>query len=140
MNADKTLLAGNTAMLILKLLEKEDMYGYQMIETLKRQSKNVFDLKAGTLYPLLHNLEQKGLLETYTRDAGNARVRKYYRITKNGLRALAEKQKEWKAYVCGKPRDGGCELCGNMKGLTNMLAKHANRCAVKKRDRISRRN
>ena len=50
MEFDKTLLAGSTGMMVLKLLEQEDMYGYQMIETLRERSEHSFDLKAGTLY------------------------------------------------------------------------------------------
>ena len=57
MAIDKSLISGNTDMLILKLLEKQDMYGYQMIEELAKQSDHTFELKAGTLYPLLHLLE-----------------------------------------------------------------------------------
>jgi Fe2+ or Zn2+ uptake regulation protein len=52
-------------MLILKLLESRDMYGYQIIEELNRRSNNIFELKAGTLYPLLHSLRQKELLTSY---------------------------------------------------------------------------
>ena len=58
MEFDKTLLAGSTGLMLLKLLEQEDMYGYQMIETLRSRSEHAFDLKAGTLYPLLHALER----------------------------------------------------------------------------------
>ena len=56
MAIDKSLISGNTDMLILKLLEKQDMYGYQMIEELAKQSDHTFELKAGTLYPLLRIL------------------------------------------------------------------------------------
>ena len=49
MSIDKALISGSTAMLILRLLEDRDMYGYEMIETLQEKSKNVFVLKAGTL-------------------------------------------------------------------------------------------
>ena len=58
MSVDKTLLSGSTAMLLLKLLSEKDMYGYEMIETLRQRSQNVFELKAGTLYPLLHQMEE----------------------------------------------------------------------------------
>lgn len=84
-------------MLLLKLLEEKDMYGYEMIEVLRERSQNVFELKAGTLYPLLHNLEEKGLLTVYEREAGN-KVRKYYSITKNGKKTLDEKKGEWELY------------------------------------------
>ena len=53
MKVDKTLISGSTAMLLLKLLSEKDMYGYEMIETLRNRSQNVFELKAGTLYPPL---------------------------------------------------------------------------------------
>ena len=46
MAVDKTLLSGSTMMLLLKLLSEKDMYGYEMIETLRNRSKNVFELKA----------------------------------------------------------------------------------------------
>ena len=76
MEFDKTLLAGSTGMMVLKLLEQEDMYGYQMIETLRERSEHSFDLKAGTLYPLLHSLEEKELIRSYEKDEGAARPRR----------------------------------------------------------------
>lgn len=113
MAVDKKLLAGGTTMLILKLLEERDMYGYQMIETLKLKSDDAFNLKAGTLYPILHGLEKDGMLESYDESEDSARVRKYYRITKKGRQALAEKENEWNEYshavnkVLGKSLEGG---------------------------------
>ena len=98
MAVDKSLVSGSTGMLLLKLLSEKDMYGYEMIETLKNRSNNVFELKAGTLYPLLHGLEDKGALTVYEKPVG-AKVRKYYSITKQGRKALAEKQDEWKNYA-----------------------------------------
>lgn len=95
---NKSLLTGSTTMLILKLLEIKDMYGYQMIEELAVRSNDTFSLKAGTLYPLLHTLEQQGMITSYEDHADHARVRKYYSITKKGKRMLAEKKEEWKAY------------------------------------------
>ena len=49
MAIDKSLVSGSTTMLLLKLLSEKDMYGYEMIEELKKRSENVFALKAGTL-------------------------------------------------------------------------------------------
>ncbi len=113
MPIDKTLLAGSTATLILKLLDGQDMYGYQIIEELARRSDNTFQLKAGTLYPLLHGLEKKGLLESYEENADSARVRKYYRLTGKGQKFLKEKTAEWKEYssAVSKILEGGlaCE-------------------------------
>ena len=97
MSVDKSLISGSTAMLILRLLEEKDMYGYEMIETLQEKSKNVFQLKAGTLYPLLHSLEDKGQVSSYE-DFVNGKTRKYYSITKTGRKFLDEKKEEWQEY------------------------------------------
>lgn len=89
---------GNTAMLLLKLLESGDMYGYQMIEELKRRSDDTFTLKAGTLYPLLKNLENEGYLTSYGMTAPSGKERTYYALTDGGKCALAEKIKSWNSY------------------------------------------
>ncbi|MDF2673037.1 MAG: PadR family transcriptional regulator [Clostridiales bacterium] len=98
MAIDKSLLTGSTTMLLLKLLDDKDMYGYQMIEELSKRSDDTFSLKAGTLYPLLHNLEEQGMLNSYDENPDSARVRKYYSITKKGKGLLADKKAEWKTY------------------------------------------
>ena len=97
MAVDRSLSSGSTPMLLLKLLSEKDMYGYEMIETLRERSQNVFEMKAGTLYPLLHTREEKQLLTVYEQEV-NGKVRKYYCITKEGRKTLEQKQKEWKEY------------------------------------------
>ncbi|MGN1167005.1 MAG: PadR family transcriptional regulator [Lachnospiraceae bacterium] len=97
MAVDKSLISGSTSMLILKLLEDKDMYGYEMIDTLRNKSQNVFELKAGTLYPLLHSMEEKGFLEAYEKEAVG-KIRKYYHLTKEGKKQLKVKKEEWKEY------------------------------------------
>jgi len=100
MSIDKSLISGSMTLLLLKLLEEKDMYGYEMIDTLRRRSNNVFELKAGTLYPLLHSLESKRLLNSYEEEAGG-KLRKYYSLTSDGRKVLREKEKEWKEYADG---------------------------------------
>ncbi len=97
MAINKSLISGSTSMLILRLLEDKDMYGYEMIETLEAKSNNVFTLKAGTLYPLLHSLEEKDLLTSYESEV-NGKIRKYYSITKGGKRYLRSRKEEWHEY------------------------------------------
>lgn len=97
MAIDKSLISGSTSMLLMRLLEDKDMYGYEMIENLEKKSNNVFSLKAGTLYPLLHNLEEKGFLTSYENEV-NGKVRKYYSITKEGRKYLKNKKEEWQEY------------------------------------------
>ncbi|MDF2988113.1 MAG: transcriptional regulator, PadR-like family [Eubacterium sp.] len=101
MTIDKELLKGSTTMLILKLLDSGDMYGYQMTKELEIRSDNTFTLKEGTLYPILHSLESTRMIESYWEDTDSARKRKYYKITKGGKKLLAEKEKEWGQYANG---------------------------------------
>ena len=97
MAIDKALVSGSTTMLILKLLSEKDMYGYEMIDTLRQRSQNVFELKAGTLYPLLHSLEENNFVTVYAQEA-LGKVRKYYSLTKQGKKKLEEKTDEWRTY------------------------------------------
>lgn len=98
MAIEKSLISGSMSMLILKLLSEKDMYGYEMIDTLRQKSQNVFELKAGTLYPLLHGMEEKGMLMVYEQEA-NGKIRKYYSLTKQGRGLLEKKTEEWKNYA-----------------------------------------
>lgn len=95
---DKKLMAMGTSMLLLKLLEGKEMYGYQMIKELEERSENVFSIKEGTMYPILHNLEKEGAVESFERPADTGRMRKYYRLTKKGSGVLAQKEAEWKMF------------------------------------------
>ncbi|MCD8097456.1 MAG: PadR family transcriptional regulator [Lachnospiraceae bacterium] len=97
MAIDRTLLSGSMGMMILQLLSEKDMYGYEMIEALRSRSQNVFELKAGTLYPLLHGLEEKYFLTSYEREV-QGKTRKYYQITKAGRKQLERKKEEWETY------------------------------------------
>lgn len=99
MELDKGLVSGSIALLVMKLLEDRDMYGYQMIEELRNRSDNTFHLKAGSLYPLLHSLEEKGYVSAYERDATAGKPRRYYHLTNQGRGALQEKEKSWKEYA-----------------------------------------
>lgn len=121
MAAEKSLFSGSTAMLLLGLLDERDMYGYEMIETLEQRSNHMFELKAGTLYPLLHSLEAKGFLTAYEKEAEGKR-RKYYSVTKEGKRHLKQQKQEWQAYTtavgnvlfpdCAKIRGSILGRCG----------------------------
>ena len=69
-----------------------------MIQTLSLLSENVFDMKEGTLYPVLHTLEKEGMLRGYEMETEQGRRRRYYHLTDKGRRQLAEQQEEWKAF------------------------------------------
>ena len=98
MKIEKSLLSGSTPLLVLSLLKDGDMYGYQMADELARRSDDTFQLKEGTLYPLLHTLEKNKLVSSYTKETPGGRERKYYRLTEEGRRQLEYKTQEWRAF------------------------------------------
>lgn len=89
----------HTQLLVLSLLAGEDMYGYQMIVELARRSDRTFEMKEGTLYPVLHGLEREGLVEAYQQEAPTGRMRKYYHLTRKGGAALKTEAEAWKTYA-----------------------------------------
>ena len=89
---------GSTSMLVLALLKEKEMYGYQIIEELDKRSNHVFQMKEGTLYPVLHGLEKDKLIAAREAEPVKGRVRRYYAVTEKGLRALEEKKQEWTTF------------------------------------------
>ena len=85
-------------LLVLSLLTGEDMYGYQMIVELARRSDHTFEMKEGTLYPVLHGLERSGAVEAYQQEAPTGRMRKYYHITRKGKELLKTEAESWQSY------------------------------------------
>ena len=98
MEFDKSLISGSNAMLVLSLLKDGDKYGYEMVQELKKRSKNAFEMKEGTLYPLLHALEKAGEVQSYDKTAPSGRERRYYRLTEKGAGRLEEKVREWRVF------------------------------------------
>lgn len=99
MKIDKSLLSGSTPMLLLSLLRDGDMYGYEMVAELRRRSEGVFELKEGTLYPLLHALEKEKYVRAYEKTAPNGRARRYYALTEAGRRQLDDRTEAWALYA-----------------------------------------
>jgi len=97
MRINKELLKGSTGTLILTVLDRRELYGYQLIKELERLSDGTFALKEGTLYPILHGMESEGWVESYWQEA-DGRKRKYYRLTDAGRRELEEKKLEWRRF------------------------------------------
>ena len=92
---EKNGLAGSTSLLVLSLLRDGDKYGYEMISQLALRSEGVFELKEGTLYPVLHQLEREGSLNSYSAQAPSGRTRKYYHLTPKGLKVLEAQEQEF---------------------------------------------
>lgn len=98
MKIEKSLLSGSTPLLVLSLLRDGDKYGYEMVDELAKRSDHTFELKEGTLYPLLHTLEKNGYVRSYIKQSPGGRERKYYCLTDDGRRQLEEKTSEWKLF------------------------------------------
>ena len=99
MRISKELAKGSTGLLVLGVLSKQDMYGYQIIKTVELMSENVFQMNEGTLYPILHSLEKEEFLTAHwAENEETGRRRKYYKITEKGLKELAAQKQEWDTY------------------------------------------
>ena len=97
MKLERELMRGAGPTAVLKLLATREMYGYELVEALARQSDGVLAMGQSTLYPLLYNLEAKRLIKPEWRDADNGRQRKYYRLTPKGRKRLAADTRQWQA-------------------------------------------
>lgn len=80
-------------MLVLRTLSGEALHGYALIQKLRAVSGGLFDMKEGTLYPILHALEAEGFVDATWE--GEGRRKRVYRITPSGLKHLSALQTEW---------------------------------------------
>lgn len=102
---EKQMKKGVLEMLVLKLLSEEPKYGYQIIQEMKEKSRSIFQLKDGTLYPILYRLEDEHyVVSEWSETEGKQVPRKYYRITEAGRQALDEIECLWKRISSGVNR------------------------------------
>lgn len=92
---DRELMRGAGPVAVLKLLERREMYGYELVEALEKTTDGILAMGQSTLYPLLYNLEGKTLIASRW-DEDGARARKYYRLTAGGKKRLAADSKQWR--------------------------------------------
>jgi PadR family transcriptional regulator PadR len=97
MRIEKELMRGAGPAAVLRLLETGEKYGYELVQLLDRHSRGVLAMGQSTLYPLLYNLEAKGMIASRLEQAENGRSRKYYRLTRKGIQQLARHRKQWDA-------------------------------------------
>ncbi len=99
MRIERELMRGAGPVAVLQLLEQREMYGYELVEALSRRTEGVLAMGQSTLYPLLYNLESKGLVRTKWREAASGRHRKYYALTRKGVAQLQAYRKQWRGLV-----------------------------------------
>lgn len=95
MALSKDLVAASSTPLILSILAEGENYGYAIIKQVRRLSDDKIQWADGMLYPVLHRLEQQGLIESSMQTSETGRKRKYYRLKKMGAGMLKEQQKQW---------------------------------------------
>ena len=95
MEPKRDLFKGSSNSLLLCLLERKPMYGYQIVKELEVRSQGYFKFKEGTLYPALHRLEKTGLIAGIWEMLPNGRQRRYYHITAKGQAKLTEERTQW---------------------------------------------
>ena len=93
----KDLVAASSKPLVLSILKGGESYGYEIIQRVKNLSEEELNWTDGMLYPVLHRLEKEKLIESNWQTSEIGRKRKYYSITKQGLKALEEEQRQWNA-------------------------------------------
>ena len=91
----RTLAAASLKPVILAIFAHGPSYGYEIIQRVHDLTEGDVRWTTGTLYPLLHALENKGLLVGFWRDAGPGPRRKYYRLTRAGRRVLEIEKRQW---------------------------------------------
>jgi len=93
----KELVAASTVPLVLGILSEGECYGYALIARVREVSGGRIEWTEGMLYPVLHWMEREGLVEAEWKEAETGRRRKYYRLRREGKKALAAEREQWEA-------------------------------------------
>ena len=99
MRVQRELIRGAGPAAVLHLLADRPMYGYELAESVAKGTGGVLDMGQSTLYPLLYNLEGKGLIRGRWEQADSGRRRKVYRLTDRGRDKLRSERDQWRNLV-----------------------------------------
>ena len=91
----RELVAASAEPLILSLLARGESYGYAIIQDIKTRSDNQMQWTDGMLYPVLHRMEQRGLIKSRWGESETGRKRKYYSLKQGGKKAMATHHEQW---------------------------------------------
>lgn len=92
------LLRGTIKSVLLAVIARGDIHGYEMLQVIKERSDGALEFSEGSLYPALHALEADRCIRSYWALAENGRERKYYSLTVKGGKVLRKATKEWRQY------------------------------------------
>jgi PadR family transcriptional regulator PadR len=96
---DRELKRGTLEMILLKLISARQMYGYELVAAFNQHGGEFFQIKEGTLYPVLYRLEDAGFIEPRWETLERGVPRKYYRITEAGEKQLKTLTASWKEFT-----------------------------------------
>lgn len=88
MQFSKEILKGALDLVVLETLSRGQSYGYELIQNIKLKTDGAFDLKEGTIYPLLYRLEDQGLIYSSFKATTTSKPRRYYKLTNEGKKIL----------------------------------------------------
>lgn len=112
------LKRGTIELSILTLLQKSDMYGYEISQQLFIQSGELYQIQESSLYPSLYRLVEKGLISDRTEKVGKRRVRVYYHLEATGEEYLKELRREYVSHTAGVMRILGIkDIEGTINGI-----------------------
>jgi PadR family transcriptional regulator, regulatory protein PadR len=93
------LLQGTLDLLVLKTLAHGPQHGYGIAQKILVLSRQILEVQHGSLYPALHRLEKKGMVESEWRESEAGRMAKFYSLTKAGHKHLEQESKQWAQYA-----------------------------------------
>ena len=99
MRLEREMMRGAGPTAVMQLLSTGEKYGYELVESLSRQSDGVLKMGQSTVYPMLYNLEAKGLVTSKEKPGPTGRKRRYYRLTAKGKKRLQTDRQQWTALV-----------------------------------------
>lgn len=99
MAVSKDLVAASATPLVLSILARGESSGYEIIKRVCAISEGKMKWTDGMLYPVLHRLENQGLIRSQWRTSENGRRRKYYRIEQKGAQVLESQKNEWTSVI-----------------------------------------
>ena len=94
-----SMLQGTLDLIVLQLLDAQPTSGYDLAQRIQATSRDVLTVNAGSLYPALYRLEQRGLIRATWRDTDSGRRAKIYSTTASGRRQLDDQRQEWTRFA-----------------------------------------
>jgi DNA-binding PadR family transcriptional regulator len=94
----RNLAAGTYDLIVMDVLHRGPNYGYGIGKLIFERSKGTIRWHEGTLYPVLHRLEKRGLLASETKFPKRGHERRYYRLTTRGQRVWREQRDQWTGF------------------------------------------